>query len=82
MRSVISALQLRKKLESAFFPLSCDCTLSADSTFTIKLYEPSSGRVDLLVTAVRSDILASSLALSTLIEDLRSEIATCRGSFP
>ena len=77
----ISALQLRKALESAFRPLSCDCTLSADGTLTIKLYEPCSGRVDLLVTAVRGDFLASSSALSTLIEELSFEIAACRRSF-
>lgn len=80
MRAGISALQLQKMLESAFRPLSCDCALSADGTLTIKLYEVCSGRVDLLVTGVHSSNLASSSAITKLIEELRSEIAACQGS--
>ncbi|WP_425516452.1 DUF1652 domain-containing protein [Pseudomonas granadensis] len=81
MRTGVSVHRLRRTLELAFHPLSCDCKLSADDIVTIKLYERYSGRVDLVVTSVRIGNHLSSLALSILIEELRCEIAVCRGSF-
>lgn len=78
---MLSTLELRHIIESGFLPLSCACTVSPDGSLTIKVYEPSSGRVDLLVTGVPISNLTSSRALANLIAELRSEIASCQSSF-
>jgi hypothetical protein len=78
---MLSVLELRRIIESGFLPLSCTCTISPDGSLTIKVYEASSGRVDLLVTGVSVSELTSSRALANLIAELRSEIAACQGSF-
>jgi len=41
----------------------------------IKVFDPTSGRVDLLVTAVTTSELTSSRAIANLIGELRSEMA-------
>ena len=78
---MISALELRHIIESGFLPLSCTCTVNPGGTLTIRVYEPSTGRVDLLVTGIPSANLTSSRALANLIAELRSEIASCQASF-
>lgn len=78
---MLSALELRHIIESGFRPLSCTCTISPDGSLTIKVYEPSSGRVDLLVTGISVSNLTSSRALANLIGELRTEIAARPLSF-
>ena len=73
---MISILELRHIIECGFLPLSCTCTVNPDGSLTIKVFEPSSGRVDLLVTAVTTDKLTSSSAIANLISELRAEMAT------
>ncbi|POH43443.1 hypothetical protein C2U56_00305 [Pseudomonas fluorescens] len=75
---MLSALELRHIIESGFLPLSCTCTISPDGSLTIRIYDPSSGRVDLLVTGVSASKLTSSRALANLIGELRQEIAACQ----
>lgn len=72
---MISILELRHIIECGLLPLSCTCTLNPDGSLTIKVFEPSSGRVDLLVTAVTTDMLTSSSAIANLISELRAEMA-------
>ncbi|NWA41088.1 DUF1652 domain-containing protein [Pseudomonas reactans] len=71
---MMSMLELRNIIERGFLPLSCDCTVNPDGSLMIKVFEPSSGRVDLLVTAVSTDGLTSSRAITNLIGELRSEM--------
>lgn len=78
---MLSALELRHIIESSFLPLSCTCTISPDGSLTIKVYEASTGRLDLLVTGVSVSEFTSSRALANLIAELRSEIAACQASF-
>ncbi|WP_443694152.1 DUF1652 domain-containing protein [Pseudomonas sp.] len=72
---MISVLELRHMIECGFLPLSCTCSVNVDGSLTIKVYEPSSGRVDLLVASVTTKSLASSRAIANLIGELRAEIA-------
>jgi hypothetical protein len=72
---VISILELRHIIECGFLPLSCTCAVNPDGSLLIKVFEPSSGRVDLLVTAVTTGNLTSSRAISNLIAELRAEMA-------
>jgi hypothetical protein len=43
----------------------------------IKVFEPSSGRVELLVTAVTTANLKSNRAIANFIGELRAEMAAC-----
>jgi len=78
---MISALELRHIIECGFLPLSCHCTLNPDGSLMIKVFEPTSGRVDLLVTSVTTSGLNSSRAIANLIGELRSEMTERSVSF-
>lgn len=72
---MISTLELRHIVECGFQPLSCTCTVNSDGSLMIKVFDSSSGRVDLLATAVSTSELTSSRAIANLIGELRSEMA-------
>ena len=72
---MISALELRHIIECGFLPLSCSCTLNMDGSLMVKVTDPASGSVELLVTGVSTTPLTSSRAIANLIGELRSEMA-------
>ncbi len=78
---MISALELRHIIECGFLPLSCSCTINTDGSLMIKITDPSTGSVELLVTGVSTTELNSSRAIAGLIGELRSEMATRKTSF-
>ncbi|WP_454564976.1 DUF1652 domain-containing protein [Pseudomonas sp. AIG] len=78
---MISVLELRHIIECGFLPLSCSCTLNVDGSLMIKVTEPSSGSVELLVTGVSTMPLTSSRAIANLIGELRGEMSARRTSF-
>ncbi|WP_426619459.1 DUF1652 domain-containing protein [Pseudomonas rustica] len=71
---MISILELRHIIECGFQPLSCTCSFNPDGSLMIKVFDPKSGRVDLLVTGVVTSQLTSSRAIANLIAELRSEM--------
>ncbi|WP_439878687.1 DUF1652 domain-containing protein [Pseudomonas prosekii] len=78
---MISALELRHIIECGFLPLSCSCTLNVDGSLMIKVMEPSSGSVELLVTGVSTAPLTSSRAIAELIGKLRGEMTARKTGF-
>jgi hypothetical protein len=78
---MISALELRHMIECGFLPLSCTCTTNADGSLMIKVIDPSTGNVELLVTGVSTPALTSSRAIAGLIGELRSEMAARKTRF-
>lgn len=78
---MLSILELRHTIECGFLPLSCSCTVNPDGSLMIKVFEPSSGQVELLITGISTANLTSSRAIANLISELRSEMATTRVSF-
>ncbi|MFJ3370583.1 DUF1652 domain-containing protein [Pseudomonas sp. NPDC086251] len=78
---MISILELRHIIECGFLPLSCSCTVNPDGSLMIKVVEPSSGRVELLVTGVSAITLASSQAIAHLVGELRSEMTANQIAF-
>lgn len=78
---MISALELRHIIECGFLPLSCSCTTNADGSLMIKITDPLTDSVELLVTGVSTAALTSSRAIAGLIGELRSEIAVRKTSF-
>lgn len=71
---MISTLELRHIIESGFLPLSCTCRANPDGSLMIKVIDPATGNVELLVTGVSTVNLTSSRAIANLIGELRSEM--------
>ncbi|MGF6127897.1 hypothetical protein QF019_003108 [Pseudomonas frederiksbergensis] len=78
---MISILELRHIIECGFLPLSCTCTVNPDGSLMIKVFDASTNRVDLLVTAVSTSNLTSSRAIANLIAELRSEMQSRKTAF-
>ncbi|MFJ5286648.1 DUF1652 domain-containing protein [Pseudomonas sp. NPDC088429] len=78
---MISNLELRHIIESGFRPLSCTCTTNPDGSLMIRVFEPETGRVELLETAISTANLTSSRSIANLIGELRSEMASRKASF-
>jgi hypothetical protein len=72
---MISTLELRHIIECGFQPLSCTCSVNLDGSLMIKVFDATSGRVDLLATTVTTSELTSNRAIENLIGELRSEMA-------
>ena len=71
---MISLVQLRTQLEQSFPPLACDCSLTGDNSLTVKLYHPTSGQVDLVVSGLSVVNLRTPDAIAALVEELRYEL--------
>jgi len=78
---MISILELRHIVESSFLPLSCVCTSNPDGSLMIKVFEPSSGHVELLVTGVKTERLTSNRAIAELISELRGEMSILKTEY-
>lgn len=73
--------ELRHIVESGFGPLSCTCTVNADGSLRITVFEPESGGVKLLLTGVSTARLTSIRDISNLIGELRTELTAGRRAF-
>lgn len=78
---MISIFELRHIIEGGFLPLSCSCTVNPDGALMIKVFEPESGRVELLVTGISTANLGSNRAIDNLIGELRGEMAARKVAF-
>ncbi|MCP2022153.1 DUF1652 domain-containing protein [Pseudomonas laurylsulfatiphila] len=67
-------------VESGFEPLSCECTESL-GLLRIEVYEPVTGRVELLISGVSTAELTSVRAISDFIGELRTEMKAGRRAF-
>ncbi|MBD8094897.1 DUF1652 domain-containing protein [Pseudomonas fluorescens] len=78
---MISIDELNNIMAAGFLPLACDCSLNSDGSLRISVYEPASGRVDLLLPRVSPQGLDSIRSISNLIGELRTEIKAGRRGF-
>ena len=76
---MLSTLELRHLIESAFLPLSCECRVNQGGSLQIKIFEPVSGYVEFVVTGIPIAQLNSCQAIAKLIEDIRGEIKEVQG---
>jgi hypothetical protein len=77
---MISTLELRHLIESAFLPLSCNCRINPDGFLSVQIFDPESGRVDLFVTGISIAGLLSSHAICNLVSELRVELKASQDS--
>ena len=78
---MISIVELSRIMASGFDPLSCECSVNSEGSLTIRVFDPESGRVDLLLTGVSPQGLDSIRAISNLIGELRTELKAGRRGF-
>lgn len=71
---MIQVSQLRTQIERTFSPLACECNVSGDHSLTIKLYDPVSGQVDLVVSGLNVARFQSPESVAALLEELRYEL--------
>ncbi|POF38786.1 hypothetical protein B0D71_29005 [Pseudomonas laurylsulfativorans] len=67
-------------VESGFEPMSCECTESL-GLLRIEVYEPVTGRVELLISGVSTAELTSVRAISDFVGELRTEMKAGRRAF-
>jgi len=71
----LSALEMRNIIESSLLPKRSQCTLSADQSMTIKIFDDhETDRVALVKTDIDANKLTGCRAINDLIAELRSEL--------
>jgi len=73
---MMSILEQRQIMESAFLPLNCRCTIEADDTMTLEIRAPEDDQVLLCVSGIQRSELSSSRSISQLVLRLRQQLAT------
>jgi hypothetical protein len=69
----LSALELRRIIETSFLPKRCECTLSPDLFMTVKVYaDGQTDHLDLNVTGIDASGLNGCREINELITQLRS----------
>ncbi|WP_207849795.1 MULTISPECIES: DUF1652 domain-containing protein [unclassified Pseudomonas] len=68
-------------VESGFPLLKCECTKSEQGLLRIKVYEPDSGRVELLLNGVSPEHLKTIRDVSNFVGELRTEMRAGRRAF-
>ena len=67
-------LEMRQIIESEFLPLKCECLEEEGSTLMIRIHNPDTGQVDLVVSGISHERFSSSRAILQLVGQLRSEL--------
>lgn len=70
---MLSHLQLRHLLESAFLPTKCKCEIDAKGLLTVHFVNARTGKIDLSVESIVVSKLSSSRAIATLISELKEQ---------
>jgi len=73
---MLSTLELRHALETAFLPTKCVCIIEPNDTLTIQLLNPRTGTVDLAVKGILMSRLSSSRSLAALVGEIKEELRT------
>lgn len=71
---MLSILEIRHIIESAFLPLSCKCEVEPQGSLHVQIYDPVSSQVELLVTGISISCLTGSQAITKLIDEIREEL--------
>ncbi|MBC3776704.1 DUF1652 domain-containing protein [Pseudomonas sp. SWRI99] len=68
-------------VESGFPAYECDCMPTGQGLLSIKIYDPKTGRVELLLDGVSPEHLVTIRDISNFIAELRTEISAGRRAF-
>ncbi|KAF0864616.1 DUF1652 domain-containing protein [Pseudomonas sp. LD120] len=71
---MITQARLRGYIEQRLAPLACSFSTAGDGTLTLRVFEPESGRVDLVVTGLSAKALQSEADVLKIIDELLYEL--------
>ena len=74
---MLSTLELRSVIESAFLPIRCCCRVESYGFLKVEIYDPESGDRKLLVTGISQSKLLGSQEINNLIKEIRAELHVC-----
>ncbi|MDY7558967.1 MULTISPECIES: DUF1652 domain-containing protein [unclassified Pseudomonas] len=77
---MISTLELRHIVEQSFLPNRCECTLSADSSLTVRVFQEGGDRESLVVTGITTASLNTSRTISSFIAELQQDLENASSS--
>lgn len=69
--------ELRRTLESSFLPLACECTVMPSGALLVKIFEPDTGKIAMLVENVSIANLTTIREVAELVAELRYDLRTC-----
>ncbi|MFJ4130830.1 DUF1652 domain-containing protein [Pseudomonas cyclaminis] len=78
---MLSILEVRHILETAFLPTRCVCKADSGGSLVVQLINPDTHQVDLTVTGIDARRLSSSRAIAKLVGEIKEE-ARLRASAP
>ncbi len=70
---MLSTLELRHVIESALLPLSCNCQIDPYGSLQMKILDPDSGGVELLILGPPTATLNGREPIARLIIEIRDE---------
>lgn len=79
---MMSALEFRQIVESAFLPHRCVCSVGPDDSVTIQIRDPSTDDVLINIAGIKRSDLSSSRAISKLVLQVRQDLAALQNPLP
>lgn len=70
---MISHIELRHIVETAFLPKKCVCTIEPPGSMTVQIFNEDSGTEELTVTGIDPSRLVSSRAIASLVVEIKEE---------
>ncbi|KPW80581.1 MULTISPECIES: DUF1652 domain-containing protein [Pseudomonas syringae group] len=64
---------LQRVLETAFLPSRCECVMAANESFSVKLFAPVSGDIQLYVAGMPLSELSTSRSIARLVLSLKEQ---------
>ncbi|AAO55641.1 hypothetical protein A584_15978 [Pseudomonas syringae pv. theae ICMP 3923] len=64
---------LQRVLETAFLPSRCECVIAANESFSVKLFDPVSGDIQLSVAGMPLSELSTSRSIARLVLSLKEQ---------
>ncbi len=64
---------IQRILETAFLPSKCECVVSGNDSFSVKLINPASGDIELYLAAISLSELSTSRSIAKLVLSLKEQ---------
>lgn len=71
---MISVLELRHIVETAFLPKKCICSISPRGSMTVQIFNQETGMEELTVAGIDSSRIVSSRAIAALVAEINEEM--------
>ncbi|WP_242675188.1 DUF1652 domain-containing protein [Phytopseudomonas dryadis] len=75
---MMSVLEQRRIIETAFLPLNCRCSVCHDDSMVIEISDPLTREVLIKVTGIARSRLASSRDISRFVLQLRHDLRAAK----